>query len=256
MKKLLLILFIIGLIAGLLVGCGGVTPPPTEGEGEGEVVTPRIVMVEIFSQEGCTHCEVAEPLLEQLAQEYSRDEIVLVEERAYGLYSLDEIRARYGWYFPSEADRSTPNILFDGLNYRIHENSTYASIDAKIKLELNNVAKISITNISRISNSTTTTISGTIKNISTSTLGNLVINGMTFKNLGSTGLKYAVTDILEEQKETVATLEPGGTSNFFFTLEGPNLEGINWDGNNIHGVIFVQAIQSSTKEILQSSYIE
>jgi thiol-disulfide isomerase/thioredoxin len=249
MKKLLLIVLMFGLIACLLVGCGVV--PPNEGEGEGEGVTPRVVMVEIFSQEGCPYCKIAEPLLEQLAEEYSREEIVLVEERAYGIYSLDEIRDRYEWYLPSSSDRGTPNILFNGLNQRIHGSSTYASLDGKIKLELNKEAKISITDTSRISDSTTTTISGTIKNISTSTLSNLVVNGMTFKDLGSTGLEYAVTDILEEQKETVATLEPEGTYNFSFTLED-----INWDGNIIHGVIFVQAIQSSTKEILQSIYIE
>jgi thiol-disulfide isomerase/thioredoxin len=260
MKKLLLILSIIGLIACLLVGCGGVTPPPTEGEGEGEgegeVVTPRVVLVEIFSAEDCPHCEATEPFLEQLAGAYNREEMVLVEERAWGLYSSDEIKDRYKWYFPSEADRSTPNILFNGLNQRLHGVSTYAAMDSKIQLELNKEAKISITNINRISNSTITTISGTIKNISTSTLSSLVVNGITFKDLGGIGLNYGVTDILEEQKETVATLEPEGTYNFSFTLEGANLEGINWDGNNIHGVIFVQAVQSSTKEILQSIYIE
>jgi len=248
MKKLLLILLMMGLIAGLLVGCGVV--PPAEGEGEGEGET-RVVMVEIFSAEGCSYCEIVEPLLEQLAGEYSREEIVLVEERAWGLYSSDEIKARYKWYFPSDSDRSTPNVLFNGLNQRIHGSSNYSSLDGKIKLELNKEPKISITETSRISDSTTTTISGTIKNISSSTLDNLVVNGMTFKDLGSTGLEYAVTDILEEQKETVATLEPEGTYNFSITLED-----INWDGNIIHGVVFVQAVQSSTKEILQSIYIE
>jgi thiol-disulfide isomerase/thioredoxin len=208
-------------------------------------------MVEIFSAEGCPYCEIVEPFLEQLAGEYSREEIVLVEERAWGLYSSDEIKDRYKWYFPSESDRSTPNVLFNGLNQRIHGSSNYSSLDGKIKLELNKEPKISITETSRISDSTTTTISGTIKNISTSTLDNLVVNGMTFKDLGSTGLRYAVTDILEEQKETVATLEPDGTYDFSFTIED-----INWDGNVYHGVIFVQAVQSSTKEILQSIYIE
>jgi len=251
MKKLLLILLIIGLIACLLVGCSVIPPTEGEGEGEGEEETPRVVMVEIFSQEGCAYCEIAEPLLEQLAEEYSRDEIVMVEERAYGLYSLDEIRDRYEWYFLSSSDRSTPNVLFNGLNQRIHGSSNYSSLDGKIKLELNKEAKISITNTSRISDSTTTTISGTIKNISSSTLNNLVISGMTFKDLGKTGLRYAVTDILEEQRETVSTLEPEDSYNFSFTLED-----INWDGKIIHGVIFVQAIQSSNKEILQAKYIE
>ena len=254
MKKFLLILLIVGLMAGLIVGCS-VVPPPTEGEGEGEgegeEETPRVVMVEIFSQAGCAYCEIAEPLLEQLAGEYSREEIVLVEERAYGLYRTDEIFDRYEWYFPDSDDRGTPNILFNGFNsLHIHGSSTYSAMDGKIKLELNKEAKISITGISRVSDSTTTTISGTIKNISTSTLSNLVVNGMTFKNLGSTGLKYAVMDIFEEQKETISTLEPEGTYNFSITLED-----INWDGNVYHGVIFVQAVQSSTKEILQAKYI-
>ncbi len=74
---------------------------------------------------------------------------------------------------------------------------------------------------------------------------------MIFKNRGQTGLKYSVTDILEEQKETVATLEPGSTHNFSFTLEE-----INWVVNNIHGVIFVQDTDSSKKEILQAFYVD
>src|SRR5665648_571997 len=196
MKKLLLILLMAGLIAGLLVGCNGVTPPSTEGEGEGEgepETVARVVMVEAFTQSGCAYCAIVEPILEQLAQEYDRSEIVLVEERAYGIYSLDEIRARYSWYLPSSGDRGTPNILFNGLNYRIHGDSTYAAIKSKIVLELGKDAKIKIT-AARNSNSNTTTITGTIENISSSTLDNLVINGMTYKNRGGTGLKYAVTD--------------------------------------------------------------
>src|SRR5665648_4095 len=251
MKKLLLILLMAGLIAGLLVGCNGVTPPPTEGEGEGEPETvSRVVMVEAFTQAGCAYCAIVEPILEQLAQEYDRSEIVLVEERAYGPYSLNEIRDRYSWYLPSSGDRGTPNILFNGLNYRIHGDSTYAAIKSKIVLELGKDAKIKIT-AARNSNSNTTTITGTIENISSSTLDNLVINGMTYKNRGGTGLKYAVTDIFAEQQEEVSTLAPGGTHNFSFTLED-----IDWDGNYIDGVIFVQDTDSSTKEILQAKYIE
>ena len=253
MKKLLLILLMAGLIAGLLVGCNGVTPPPTEGEGEGEgeEEVSRVVMVEAFTKEDCAMCEIVEPLIEQLADEYERSEVIFVEERAYGIYSLDEIRARYNWYLPSSADRGTPNIFFNGKNTtHIHGTTTKYVIKSKILAELGKDAKIKIT-AARNSDSNATTITGTITNISSSTLDNLVINGMTFKNLGKTGIKYAVTDIWEEQKETVATLEPDGTYNFSFTLED-----INWDGNVYHGVIFVQAVQSSTKEILQAKYIE
>ena len=253
MKRLLLIFLMVGLIACLLVGCSGVIPPPDgeEGEGEGEPETvARVVLVEAFTQSGCASCAIVEPILEQLAEEYSRDEIVLVEERAYGIYSLDEIRDRFEWYLPSSSDRGTPNILFNGLNQRIHGDSTYVTIKSKINLELGKDAKIKIT-ATRNSASTTTTISGTITNISSSTLDNLVINGMTFKDRGQTGLKYSVTDILEEQKETVTTLEPGSTHTFSFTLPD-----INWDLNNIHGVIFVQDTNSSKKEILQAFYVD
>jgi len=74
---------------------------------------------------------------------------------------------------------------------------------------------------------------------------------MTFKDRGQMGLKYCVTDILEEQKETVATLEPGESYSFSFSLDG-----FDWEGNNMHGVIFVQAPDSTKKEVLQSFYID
>jgi len=248
MKKLLLFLTVIGLIIYLFVGC---TPTaPTEGEGEGEEEVARVVMVELFSQSGCASCEVVEPILEQLADEYERSEVVLVEERAYGIYSLDEIRDRYNWYLPTSYDRSTPNILFNGLNQRIHGDATYYTIKSKINLELGKDAKISIS-ATRSGVSTTTTISGTIKNISSSTLDNLVINGMTYKDRGETGLRYSVTDIFAEQEVEISTLAPGDTHSFSFILEG-----FDWDGNYIDGVIFVQDTDSSKKEILQALYID
>ena len=160
MKKLLLILVVIGLIACLFVGCTPTAPSEGEGEGEGEEEeVTRVVLVEIFSQFGCAYCEIAEPILEQLAGEYSRDEMILVEERAYGLYSSDEIRDRYEWYFPSVSDRSTPNVLFNGLNQRIHHTSTtYYIVKSKIETELAKEAKIEIS-AARDSYSTTNTIS-------------------------------------------------------------------------------------------------
>ena len=252
MKKLLLILVVIGLIACLFVGCTPTVPSEGEGEGEGEgeEEVARVVLVEIFSQSGCAYCEIVEPLLEQLADEYSRDEMVLVEERAYGLYSSDEIRDRYEWYFPSTSDRSTPNVLFNGLNQRIHGSSTYLILKSKIETELAKDAKIEIS-ATRDSDSTTNTISGTIKNVSSSALSNLVINGMTFKDRGQTGLEYCVADILEEQKKTVATLEPGESYSSSISIDG-----FDWEGNNMHGVIFVQAPNDADKEVLQSFYID
>jgi thiol-disulfide isomerase/thioredoxin len=207
-------------------------------------------MIEAFTQSNCANCDIVEPILEQIADEYDRSEIILVEERAYGTYSLDEIRDRYEWYLPSSSDRGTPNILFNGLNQWIHGTTTYSVIKSKISIELAKEAKIKII-AERNSDSITTIITGSIENISTSSLDNLVINGMTFRNRVQTGLKYSVTDILEEQKETIANLEPGDIHNFSFTITN-----INWEANNFDGIIFVQDIDSYKKEILQAIFVE
>ena len=253
MKKLLLILVVIGLITCLFVGCTPTVPSEGEGEGEGEGEEEiiRVVLVELFTQPGCAYCAIAEPNLEQLADEYERSEVVFLEERPYGIYALPEILDRYKWYFPSSDDRSTPNILFNGLNQRIHHTeASYYLIKSKIEIELKKEAKITIT-ATRSSDSTSTTISGTIKNISSSALDDLVINGMSYKNRGETGLKYSVTDIFKEQEVEVSTLAAGESYSFSFTISN-----VNWDGNNLYGVVFVQDTGSSKKEVLQALYID
>jgi len=254
MKKLLLILTVIGLIICLLVGCNTTVPAEGEGEGEGEgeEEISRVVMVELFTQEDCANCIIVEPIIERLADEYERSEVIFVEERAYGIYSLGEIRDRYNWYLPSSADRGTPNTLFNGFNspYLHGTLATYYTIKLKINSELNKEPSVSIS-ATRNSDATTTIISGTIKNIGSTTLNNLVINGMTFRNRGQVGLKYCVYDIFTEQQKTVASLEPGDSYTFSFTLEG-----FDWDANNFNGVIFVQDTDSSKKEILQAFYVD
>lgn len=125
-----------------------------------------------------------------------------------------------------------------------------ATLKAKIDSELSRGAKIVIT-ATRSSTSTTTTISGTITNVSASTLSGLVINGMTLKNHGETGFHYSILDIFNEDKISINTLAPEASINYTF-----NLENINWVANGIHGVIFVQAPQSTDKEVLQAIYIE
>jgi thiol-disulfide isomerase/thioredoxin len=211
----------------------------------------RVVMVELYMAAGCPSCEVVKPILEQLVDEYGYEQLVLVEEAGWGDYSTTEISNRYKWYFPDSADRSVPNILFNGLNDRIHGSSNYSTLKNKIDVELAKAAKIVITIDSRNSDTNTTTISGIIENISDSTLSNLEINGMIFKERPTANLKYSVTDIFDEQKVEITSLAPEEILDFSFILEG-----INWGGDNIHGVIFVQAPNSSTKEILQAAFIE
>ncbi|MDD5014909.1 MAG: hypothetical protein PHW73_07385 [Atribacterota bacterium] len=255
MKKLLSTLMGIGLTTCLFIGCLPATP--TEGEPG---PAPRVVMVELYMSVGCSHCEDVEPVLEQLIEEYGYDRMILVEEASGGDCSTPEISERYKeFYFPDSADWGIPNILFNGLNDKIQG---YSSSDpanpgaflteAKniIDTELIKGAKIAIT-ATRISNTNTTTLSGTIENIGYSTLNNLKINGMIFIERKEEELKYSVTDIFDEQKIEVSSLNPEEILDFSFILEG-----IDWERDNIHGVIFIQAPESPTKEILQAAYIE
>ncbi len=243
MKKLLLAL-IIGLTICLFAGC--FSTPPIEPEP-----ADRVVMIELYMATGCPSCEVVKPILEQLVDEYGYEQLVLVEEAGWGDYSTTEISDRYKWYFPDSEDRSVPNILFNGLNDRIHGSSNYSTIKSKIDVELAKGAKIVITVDSRNSNANTTTITGTIENVSTFTLNNLEINGMVFKEQPIANLKYSVFDIFEEQKVEIGSLDPEEILDFSFTLEG-----FNWETDNTHGVIFVQVPESPTKEILQAAYLE
>lgn len=255
MKKILLTLMVIGLTACLFIGCLNTTP--SEGEPE---PAERVVMIELYMSIGCTHCEDAEPILEQLVEEYSYDQMILVEEASGGDYSTLEIFERYKeFYFPDSADWGIPNILFNGLNDRVQGYSSsspnnpeafIAEVKGIINAELAKGAKIVITT-ARSSNSNTITLSGTIENVSMSTLSNLEINGMIFKEQPTANLKYLVTDIFDEQKIEISSLAPEEILDFSFILEG-----INWEGDNIHGVIFVQTPESPTKEILQAVYVE
>jgi thiol-disulfide isomerase/thioredoxin len=252
MRKLLLILLMVGLIAGLLIGCSGVTPPPDgeEGEGEGEEEVARVVLVELFNTDGCPNCAVVEPILEEIAADpdYGRDKMVFVEEAGWGLYSTSETSARYKWYLPIEGDRSTPNILINGLNKRYHGGvSSKATLMTQINAQSNLEAKIKIS-AQRNTEATSTTVSGTVTNISSSDLSNLVVTLMTYKDRGKQGFRYSVTNILTEE---IGSLTSAGIYTFSITVDEPN-----WVANGIHGAVLVQETASSKKEVLQVLYVE
>jgi hypothetical protein len=251
MKKLLLILLTIGLIACLLVGCSGVTPPPDgeEGEGEGEEEVARVVLVELFNTAGCPNCAVVEPILEEIAADpdYGRDKMVFVEEAGWGAYSTPETSDRYKWYLPIESDRSTPNILINGLNKRYQGVYSKATLMTQINAQSNLEAKIKIS-AQRNTEATSTTVSGTVTNISSSDLSNLVVTLMTYKDRGEQGFRYSVTNILTEE---IGSLTSSSTYAFSLTVDEPD-----WVANGIHGAVLVQETASSNKEVLQVLYVE
>jgi hypothetical protein len=253
MKKFLLILLMIGLIACLLVGCSGVTPPPGEGEGEGEgeEEVARVVLVELFNTDGCAECALVEPILEEIAADpaYDHDKLVFVEEAGWGAFSTPETVARYKWYLPNESDRTTPNILINGLNKRYHHSTgvTKAVLMSQINTQSNLESKIKIT-ATRNTDAASSVISGNVTNISTSDLSNLVVTLMTYKDRGQEGFKYSVTNIVTEE---IGSLTSSATHAFSFTVDEPY-----WVGNGLHGAVIVQETATSNKEVLQVLYVE
>lgn len=245
MKKMLLVLLMISLFVFLFVSCGTSPTIPAEGEGEDETVD-RVVMVELFTSH-CPYCLIVEPILEEIAEEYERTEMILVEIGPWGNTITFGGNDRYKWYLPDVYQRTTPNTFFNGSNQRIWKVEPKYLFKSKIVAELAKDANISI-NVSKTENSGSTTLSGSIKNISTSSLNNLVINGMIFKDNGVIGEKYMVSKIIKDTEEVGVTLVAGAEQSFEFTLEE-----LGWIFN-VHGVIFVQ--DSSTKEILQAKYVE
>jgi len=174
--------------------------------------------------------------------------MILVEERPWGTPISPGTNDRYEWYLPNAADRSTPNTFYNGSNQRVWHGSAYYIFKSPIVNELAKDSKISIT-VTRSENNGTSTLTGKIKNISNSTLDNLVINGMTFRDYYESGQRYLVKDIFKGVEEVGESLEAGAEQSFTFTLED-----VQWEINQLHGVIFVQS--SSTKEVFQASYVE
>jgi len=248
MKKYLIIAFVTLSIICLLIGCTAVAPPINGGEDEGESETVnRVVLVEFYTA-GCPNCIIAEPIIEGLAEEYDRSEMILVEERPWGMPVTPGANERYEWYLPNASDRNTPNTFYNGSNQRVWHGSSYYVFKSPIINELAKDSKISIT-VTRSENNGTTTLIGKIKNISNSALDNLVINGMTFKDYYESGQRYLVKNIFKGVEEVGESLEAGAEQDFTFTLED-----VQWETNDLHGVVFVQS--SSTKEIFQASYVE
>jgi len=249
MKKILLFLLVIGLVVFIFAGCTPTIPTEGVGEGEGEgeeETVDRVVMVELFTSH-CPNCIIVEPILEEIAGEYERSKMILVEVGTWGNAITAGGNDRYIWYLPDIFQRTTPNTFFNGTNQRIWKVASKYLFKSKIVAELAKDAKISI-QVSKTENSGSATLSGSIKNISTSTLNNLVINGMIFKDNGITGEKYMVSKIIKDTTEIGITLTAGAEQSFEFVLEE-----LNW-AINMNGVIFVQ--DSSTKEILQAIYVE
>ena len=241
MKKITALVLIIGVAIFVMHGCNGIEPPPPDEDPE----LQQTVFVEYYMFEGCQHCANIKPILEQLVDEYSREEMILVE---LDIVSFTENRQRFDWY--ALTPPGVPKIMFNGLIDSIVGLSTYPIIKSKIEAQLAMKPVVEL-QASRTFVDDSNIFSGTVKNIGSDTLTNLVVNGMAFMDRGKTGFHYSVTDIFEDEKETINSLSPGQEVDFSITVEG-----LDWDGDNLNGVIFVQAVEHAQKAIKQSVFLE
>jgi len=183
MKKVLMVLTLIGIIICLFVGCNITTPSGSdsvEGEGAGESFQ-RVVMVELFVAPTCSRCPTAKEYLAKLLDEYGFDRLVVLEEYGwnYGEYTgwaTSETTKRFFEYVNySGSDGGTPDTYFNGLNQRIgHDNYSYYKYKKAIMDELDKPLKVTISANCEV-DGFTVNIEGNIKNISSETLGNIVV---------------------------------------------------------------------------------
>ena len=257
-------------------------------------IVPRVVLVELFVQEGCSSCPTTEFCLEDLAWEYGTSKFILVQEHLWGDgYDTPETNARYDWYV-GDGERGTPDVFIDGLtkrlqglscdcvegNYECYKDAIDEELTRPSLLELSAVktphpnplpqgekeedgespqgveeAKREDKEGELIEEKVANIIiEGTVKNTSDTPLKDLTVCGMVGKERDEPGLYFYIQDIFPFQN--VPPLLPGATFNFKFVPEISLTPESEIDDEKevLHLVIFVQ--NTITKEILQALYIE
>jgi len=239
------------------------------------VIAPkRVVMAELFVAPACSLCKKAKPYMAQLLEKYGFNRLVVLEEYIVNSpfspvsgWSTPEISQRYffGYYeYLSSDEKGTPDAYFNGLSHSVHqEDFSYANYEAAIVAELAETPKVSISASYSISSSTVS-ISGQISNISSEKLKNIVIETMVYEDnvplvipdyYIDTIVNHVVRDIItyQESGEIIASFSSGDT--YQFSLTSSSLSKVQ-NMNNIHIVVYVQAPNSPTMEILQALYVE
>jgi len=255
---------------------------------------PRVVLVELFVQDGCPTCPTAEFCLEDLAWEYGTSKFILVQEHLWGDgYDTPETNARYDWYV-GDGKKGTPDVFINGLtkrfqglacdcvegNYECYKDAIDKELTQPPLVELSAVKTPHPNPLPQGEREKTKEspqgekeegeespqgerkeekilniiIEGMVKNISDSFLKDLAVCGIVSKEKDESGLYYYAQDILPFKD--MPLLLPGDTFNFKFTSEILLIQESEIDGEEgiLHVVIFVQ--NTITKEILQALYIE
>jgi hypothetical protein len=235
---------------------------------------PRVVLVELFVQEGCLSCPTAEFCLEDLAWEYGTKKLILVEEHLWGDgYDTTETNARYDWYVDVDSDkRGTPDVFINGLTRRLQGlacdcvEGNYTCYKETIDKELTQPLLVELSAVKnphpnplpqgekeeeKVLN---IIIEGTIKNISDTFLKDLAVCGMVSKERDESNLYCYVQDIFPFQD--IPLLLPDDTFNFKFTSEIliDQKTKLEEEKDKLHFVVLIQNLKN--KKVLQSFYIE
>jgi len=225
----------------------------------------RVVMVELFVAPTCPNCPKAKDAMAQLLEQYGFDKLVVLEEYGWDIepdyagWATAETIDMFKWYTDSLGiSRHTPDTYFNGLNQSVHHSeSSYNNYKAAIDEELAKAPKINILVSSSVDIANlTVSINGSIENISSENLTDLVVGVMIYEDsvyLGSEGknVNHVVRDIINS--EEIISFTPGAIQEF--NLSSEILNNVK-NMNNIHVVVYVQAPNSPTKEILQVAYVE
>jgi len=272
-EKISIFIFLIILLLSLS-GNNILSPRVFAQNTDSPKTVSRTVLLELFVQEGCHTCPVAEFCLEDLAWEYGTSKFILVQEHLWGDgYDTLETNARYNWYAAADdGKRGTPDVFIDGLTKRLQGlfcdcvDGNYECYKDAIDEELTRQSLVELTATKNLhpnplpqgekgeEAAASIIIEGTVKNISDTPLKDLAVCGMVGKEGDESGLYNYIQDIFPFQD--MPPLLPGATFSFKFVPEislAPESE-IDGEEEILHLVIFVQ--NTITKEILQALYIE
>jgi len=291
--SIILLIFLLDLVGiGIFtIGALGVFAQNTDSTSK---TISRVVLAELFVQEGCPTCPTAEFCMEDLAWEYGTSKFILVQEHLWGDgYDTPETNARYNWYV-GDGEKGTPDLFIDGLtkrvqglfcdcvegNYECYKDAIDEALARPSLLELTAIktphpdplpqgereeygeSPQEVEEVKGVDKEGELTeekvldiiIEGTVKNISDFPLKDLAVCGMVGKEGDEPGLYNYIQDIFPFQD--IPTLLPGAAFSFKFIPEILLTPESEIDGEEeiLHLVIFVQ--NTITKEILQALYVE
>ena len=232
----------------------------------GTTTSKRVIMWELFIGPACSRCAGVSSDIARLREEYGYDELVLLEEYGwdtsnYTGWGVNDVVDRYYEYLDYVGDDKSgfPAAYFNGVNQFVYCNDGgYSNYKAAIEAELSKPMQITIS-ASYEAVGYVVNITGSISNISDSTLNNLVVEAMVYENSvysekWKKNVDYVVRDIITYEKsgETITSFAAGESHEF--SLTSSSLSNVH-KMSNIHVVVYVQAPNSSTKEILQALYV-